>query len=101
VIHAALVDLEDRIRAALTPPVAEKLDTTSPPCASESETDPQSDDTSSADDQDCANWPFSENVQNQQNISTAPEMGFRCHIQPESNLDDSCNAQSASISPPK
>ena len=39
---------------------------------------------------DSANQELAEK---QQKMSAAPDMGDRCHIQPEINLNDSCNAQ--------
>ena len=78
--HAALLDLEDRIREAMAPlPVSRPADP-----------DP---------DQGLSEKPVEEpsrRIEKQQEISGAPEMEARRHIQPEYNLNSLCNAQGPS-----
>jgi len=72
--HAALLDFEDRLRDALLPLACsasrQDMETTA-----QTDTDRQ----------------VVDNTENKHNISAAAEMGFRCHIQPEYNLIESCN----------
>jgi len=44
--------------------------------------------------------PPDESIEKQQQISTAPEMECRSHIQPQANKNESCNALPASKKPP-
>ena len=81
-LHVALLDFEDRLREAMQPL------TQSPSSPSQQ--------LSSATDQTGAEVLLVDNANKQQKISGAPEMGFRCHIQPESNLNESCNDPKAS-----
>lgn len=72
--HAGLLDLEDRLRAAAQPLAYEASQHSEElPSESQSESTPV------------------ENTEMSQEITGAPEPGFRCHIQPESNLNESCN----------
>ena len=121
--HAELIDLEDRIREAMTPllhPAAthsathsgdfgdtggQKTNTVpveaaplSEPSQQEEQDKPPQSETeetpTSIDSQPVHN--FLENT----NMSGAPDSGVRCHIQPQENLTESCNAHSPSKSTP-
>ena len=72
--HAGLLDLEDRLRNAARPLAcaASRHSEELPP-------ELQSD------------ILREQNTEMSQEITGAPEPGFRCHIQPESNLNESCN----------
>ena len=82
--HAALLDLEDRIREAMAPlplPVSAPLPADPGP------------------DQGLSEKPVEEpfrRIEKQQEISGAPEMEVRRHIQPEYNLNSLCNAHDPS-----
>ena len=72
--HAGLLDLEDRLQSAAQPlTVQASRHSEEHPSESQSESTPV------------------ENTEMSQEITGAPEPGFRCHIQPESNLNESCN----------
>ena len=74
--HAGLLDLEDSLRNAAQPLTLEASRHSEEPHP-ESESDIT---------------PVENTVITQEN-SGAPELGFRCYIQPESNLNESCNTR--------
>ena len=143
--HAALLDLEDRIREAMTPlphPAATHPAATdsgdcdatgdvgdtggqkenndpvdADPCSEPSRQQAQDGPVQARTEEPPASTPCAaastrseaeaeaqptpksgavDNVGTQHNMSGAPDMGVRCHIQPQSNLPESCNAQSPS-----
>ncbi|WP_419738548.1 replication initiation protein RepC [Ruegeria sp.] len=132
-IHARLFDLEDRIRAALTPLTPEPKTEAKPedraedqpesqpgprpepktdhrtadhaedqagprrdaPCPGDSERAPEraveNPAHQPAEDEEVRDQIPMENMVNQQDISAAPEIHGRCHIQPQSKPFESCN----------
>ena len=76
-LHVALLDFEDRLREAMQPL------TQSPSSSSQQLSD--------LTDQTGSEGYSVDNTDKQQKISGAPELGLRCHIQPELNLNESCN----------
>ena len=71
--HETLLDLEDRVRAVLAPVAS------APDSAAASSEAPES--------------ASVENMEKQDHTSAAPDSQVRCHIQPESNQNEECNAR--------
>ncbi|WP_419741223.1 replication initiation protein RepC [Ruegeria sp.] len=99
-IHTRLLDLEDRIRAALTPltlePPAPTPGAAQPdrePCPADHTPLPADspEETHASEAHQGAESPSVENVEKQQDNSAAPELQFRPHIQPEPKPFESCN----------
>ena len=119
--HAAILDLEDRIREALTPLPVPDPSATHPGSSgatggekATTEADPAYPSQRVADAEPArgemeesspssAPGPVENRLENafeSTSESGAPDSGVRCHIQPQENLTESCNAQATSKTTP-
>ena len=97
-IYTSIVDLENRIREALTPLDAKP--TASPrQTGQDNAAEPQPAGNSTGTRVDLGESPVTITGK-QQEFSAAPDLKDRCHIQPRSESLESCNEQSSSISTP-
>ena len=121
-LHATLLDLEDRIRVALVPLVAEPLPgsdeaatsrqgstveagqccepRSEPPCPSQQVSSDEGGQDDAVDKAGGSDMASVENAEKQQGMSAAPDSRVRSHIQPKLKPDESCNALHASKSTP-